>query len=184
MIDIYVLPEVCISLGVIVVAWRYGFEPLRQDVFRCHIRQIRDDLFDFMWQNDLDFQEPAYQEARNSLNGLIHMSGALSPTSIIISVAMAIKRVRDGLISAPSRKSTNPRIQETIDLANQKAANQLLTFLFLQGVFGLVVRGLYWLSCATKAVQRVKQRASEGASYVVANASILVLPKVPLRWTH
>jgi hypothetical protein len=182
--DPYVLPEVCISLGLIVVAWRYGFEPLRRDEFRCQIRRIRDDLFDFMWKNDLECRDTAYQDARAGLNAVIYMGGAFSPTSIIATIFLAIRRIHNEQAPAQTKKSTDPMIQEAIDLANKRAVNALLTFLFLQGPFGLFIKSSYWLFCAIKAVQRTKQVVSVGADYVISHASILIQPKMPVGWTR
>ncbi|HQU43220.1 MAG TPA: hypothetical protein PK867_10430, partial [Pirellulales bacterium] len=79
----YLLFETWVGLCALVVFYRLLFVPLRIDDFRGDIRTIRDDLFDFMWRNGYDFNEPAYVETRQTLNGLLRSARHLSLISFL-----------------------------------------------------------------------------------------------------
>ena len=164
MTDLSVLPEVGFGLGIILLAWRYGFEPLRRDEFRSEIRHIRDDLFDFMWRHQLSYEDPAYQYARQCLNGMIYIGGALNPVSIIVAGYLMLRRRRLGEVIA-SPRSENAMLQAEINRTMTKAAKALLTFLFLQGAFGMIVRACAYCLRALHAFQRIERVAAVGADY-------------------
>jgi hypothetical protein len=62
-------------LLVLVLVWR---AEQRIDVFRQRMFAIRDELFDFASEGGVDFQHPAYQLLRNSMNGFIRYAHRLT----------------------------------------------------------------------------------------------------------
>lgn len=141
-----------ISLWIIFYIWFTLVARLRRDRFRCNIRKIRDDLFDFMWKNNVDFNTAAYKEVRQFLNGMLRGADVLTPTSLI---AHAIGAIRYGALGE-NRKETDfvkamktvsdPTLKQMLENAQAKAMVEMLSFVFLQGLIGFLVKGIFYFS--------------------------------------
>jgi hypothetical protein len=71
-------------LLVLVLVWR---AEQRIDVFRQRMFAIRDELFDFASEGGVDFQHPAYQLLRNSMNGFIRYAHRLTFFQLLTTIA-------------------------------------------------------------------------------------------------
>jgi hypothetical protein len=58
----------------------------RTDIFRQQMFSIRDELFDFALDGNIDFQHPAYYLLRNSMNGFIRYAHRLTFFQLLITV--------------------------------------------------------------------------------------------------
>lgn len=92
----FIVFECLVGLGVLAFVWFYLFARLRRDDFRSEIRRLRDGLFDFMWENGYSFNEPAYRETRQMLNGIIRLGNTLSPLSLFAAIYIGILREHAG----------------------------------------------------------------------------------------
>lgn len=63
--------EFFLSVAAAWFAYSYWYKRVRNDAFREKLFTIRDGLFDYMVENGLPFDMPAYGLLRSSLNGLI-----------------------------------------------------------------------------------------------------------------
>jgi hypothetical protein len=70
-------------LMVILLVWQTA---QRVDIFRQRMFAIRDELFDYAEAGGIDFQDPAYQLLRNSMNGFIRYAHRLSFFQLTLTV--------------------------------------------------------------------------------------------------
>jgi len=60
-----------VGLCVLLIIYKFFYQKTRLDQFREDLFTIRDELFDYMWKNNLDYNLQAYRELRSMLNGFI-----------------------------------------------------------------------------------------------------------------
>src|SRR5713226_402762 len=158
--------QILVSLAIIAAIWFGLFGYLRRDGFRSRIRNLRDDLFDFMWQNGHSFETPAYQETRQSLNGILRISNRLGPVSFIIFLAFC-SEYDDGQkceLDDVKPESLKRKIQET----HNRAVRELLLFVYLGGIFGLFMKLLL-------AILKMAQYASSAKRWALRTAEHFVI---------
>lgn len=63
--------EFFLTVGALWFVYSYLYKRIRLDAFRETLFTVRDDLFDYMWQHNLPFDNRAYGLLRSSLNGMI-----------------------------------------------------------------------------------------------------------------
>lgn len=138
-----------VSIWIICFVWFKLVARLRRDNFRCNVRRIRDNLFDFMWKNNINFNTAAYKETRQFLNGLLRGADVLTPTSL---VAHALGAVRYGGLAGEETAFTkamknvaDDKLRKALEQAQAQAVVQMMSFVFLQGLFGLLVKCLFYV---------------------------------------
>lgn len=138
---------------------------LRRDLFRSDIRRIRDSLFDFVWENNLDYGDPAYQRVRLALNGLLRWSNSFSVPMFLVSMWYARYRSSDA-----TPEASDPRLQEKINETVDAAAKRLIKFLFAEGGVGLFLRLCLWAIKLCFGGWRLQQRVKSAALSVLKEA--------------
>jgi hypothetical protein len=118
---------------------------LRRERFRCAVRRIRDDLFDFMWENELSFNEPAYLKARETMNSFLVLSNKLSPTVLVMSVVVAVLTLRRNGVSPPTPPLLGGQLGDKIRDSYLALTWTLIEYSFLQGILGLFVKTVVWI---------------------------------------
>lgn len=143
MTDTYVLSQCMISLAIIFFIWRSLIARQQREAFRSKIRTIRDELFDFMWKNGYDFNDPAYRSTRQTLNGLLRLSNTLGTFEFVVLVVRThnTRRASEGCKSLKALK--NAELRSALEGALAKAVSEWVRFMFLTGFCGLFVRTLF-----------------------------------------
>lgn len=160
-----ILTDCAVAIAAISLIWFRGLAPLRRDNFRSDIRRIRDGLFDYMWQISLDFRDPAYRSARQSLNGLLRLSNSISPLKFFITVTLCRE------MAPPIQpESPNHELQKEIERARDRATHRLIHFLFLEGFVGVFVRMLLRCLAWVSRIRDLKDRVNNGAQRLINSA--------------
>jgi hypothetical protein len=152
----FVLSQCCVSLAILGAACTLGYAKLRRDNFRSEMRRLRDGLFDFMWQHGYSFDTPAYRDTRQLLNGIIRISGKLAPMSFLVAVSFA---TRSHSRSPAYGRPADEALARELERVRHVAADALLRFVFLGGLFGLFLRAVLWLLSAVHLAMKAKQWA-------------------------
>lgn len=76
-----------VALAILLVMWVVVRGEQRTDVFRQKMFAVRDELFDFARDGNIDFQDPAYQLLRNSMNGFIRYGHRLTFFRLALTIA-------------------------------------------------------------------------------------------------
>jgi hypothetical protein len=158
---------------------------LRREQFRCEVRRIRDDLFDFMWENKQDFNEPAYLKARETMNGFLVLSNKLSPTVLVMSAIAAVFTLRRNGVSSPPPPLPAGLLGDKIRHAYLALTWKLIEYSFLKGIPGLFIKLAVWiLSHAFHLSSRIRvfkrKIVTDGADYLQGTG---VGAQSPLKFT-
>lgn len=131
-----VLAECLVSAALIFCVWYFGFRRMKNDSFRCEIRQLRDELFDFMVVNGLDFRDEAYLKTREFLNGILRLSNILDPIVFVIIVVVSRNGSRGqlGRVTARAPEALQQKLKETQKLAVERFVAHICS-----GFIGFVV---------------------------------------------
>lgn len=173
--DRFVAVESFISIVLLFWVYRRWFVPLWVDDFRTEIRMARDDLFDFMWKNSLDFNDAAYRETRQMLNGLLRGSSHISAVSLIWHAWQMRNRE---IPLAKFRGSPNGILKDKLHTTWDFAAKRMLCLIFMEGITGLIIRALFHCLRAVAFVQRIKDWSLDAGQALMAEACDLGRPNL------
>ena len=137
--------QLCVSLGLIGFAFDYMYRRTRVDRYRETLFTLRDDLFDYMWKNDLSFDLPAYRLMRTFLNGAIRVAGEASPLAFVVLMFTISRQMPGGpayRLPAEIAAIKDARTREYFMRTRDEVVRALLVFL---GVIGLLLRLAYKL---------------------------------------
>ena len=118
--DQLAIAQLGVSLALLVVAVSVMHRRTRVDCFRERLFTLRDELFDFMWQNNVDFDLPAYRLVRTVLNNVICVASSITPMTLLV-VLLVVKRqaahesMCSKAIKAIENPATRARFQQTVN---------------------------------------------------------------------
>jgi hypothetical protein len=118
---------------------------LRREQFRCELRRIRDELFDFMRENNYNFKEPAYLKVRENLNTLLAASNQLSPTVLVVSIVLLVMDLRRKGLPQTTPPLPDGPLGEKIRDSYLALAWKLIEYSFLKGIPGLLINCVVWV---------------------------------------
>lgn len=149
----FVLTQLTISIaGFLVLAW--NVHKLRQDNYRTDIRRIRDNLFDAMVEGKFAFSTVEYIETRQTLNGMLLMSGSMSTIKfILIGVIHGLYRTTE---VPKDDRNISTELREKLRHTKSLAVVRMMEFLFLEGAIGMVCKSLYGIFSLFKLVRRFR----------------------------
>lgn len=100
-----------------------------RDTFRCDIRRLRDELFDFVLIHGGDFSDPEYVDARESLNGMLRLSEKISFFRMLIIVWHHRHLEKTGRIAPDKRPaSKNPELSNEVRRVLSMASARFVGF--------------------------------------------------------
>jgi hypothetical protein len=139
----FALSYFMVSLTALGVVYFVLFARLRREVFRCKLRGVRDELFDYMWENAQDFDEPAYRQARDTINSYLALSNKLSPSVLVLATIATVLDWRRKGVQAASLP-TGP-VGDKIRQAYKGLAWTLIEYSFLKGIPGAIIWSAVWI---------------------------------------
>ena len=143
MTNTFALSYFMVSLTALGVVYFVLFARLRREMFRCQLRRIRDELFDYMWENAQDFNEPAYRHARDTMNSYLAISNKLSPGVLVLAtIATVLDWRRRGVQAA--NLPTGP-LGDKIRQAYMGLTWTLIKYSFLKGIPGAIIWSVVWI---------------------------------------
>jgi hypothetical protein len=91
-----------------------------------------------MWKNDLPFENEAYRDVREGLNGLLRMSNATSPLQF---ACIFVHHMRRGHLESTDRVRQLPegKLKRELIHVRSMATSRLLRFLFKEGATGVFI---------------------------------------------
>ena len=163
MMESYNIGQVCISLLALGAVYHFFIVPQRAESCRSEIGRVRDDLFDFMWKGGHDFSDPAYQETRQMMNGLLRLTSVVGPFYFFAMIARC-----------SSDQTRRPAIDALPDddfarfmrTASARSIKIFLRFLYLEGCLGMCIKCI----CVVFHAVRLMQKCTE---YVTSRADLL-----------
>jgi hypothetical protein len=140
MTNAFIITTSVVSLAAVVALWLGPFASLRRDNFRSDIRRIRDDLFDYMWENGLDFENKAYRDTRQLLNGMLRASTWLAPAKLLVALFFYKWYEVEGEPTFTSYDNCSAELKSKLLGAAANAITRMIIFLFAEGTFGVLLK--------------------------------------------
>ena len=139
------LAQMLPTLVLVTVALAYVWRRTKVDYYRESMFTLRDDLFDYMWQNGLSFDLRAYRLMRESLNGAVRIADILTPLSFIAVLLMVRRHHRPAQrqLATAISEIKDMRVREHFEKIDNEAIRRQLRFL---GLAGLLIHGAYKLT--------------------------------------
>ncbi len=154
MTNAFVMSQVTLSLGgFLLLAW--NFHKLRQDNYRSDIRRIRDGIFDSMIEGNYSFSTREYIETRQTLNGMLLMSGSMSNVKFLL-IGFIYSWFRESE-QEPKASQISPELSRILQVASASASRRMLTFFFLEGMTGLICSGVFYILSLLELVKTLKR---------------------------
>ena len=154
----YELAQTWLSFVAIVVIYSFILRRQAAESCRAELRRIRDEFFDFMWQNGKDFSDVEYVESRQQINSMLRLTTMIGPVSFIVMMFRFMPVVASRTVKAerePSELKIHARKVST------QAIHCLVKYIFMTGILGLVLHSIFFIFEAWKRVGIVKGWAVE-----------------------
>lgn len=164
------LTTIAIAVSVLVWLWLGPLAALRRDNYRSDIRDIRDDLFDFMLEGGYSFESPAYREVRQTLNGMLRWSNVINGPKFLISIYYSSKYGVNSDRTSCLLKEGDEGLRAKIEEVRNAAVHRTLKFVFLEGLTGATVIALLGVLSLFKLAQRVKRAVLSRSGIIASEA--------------
>lgn len=148
-IDHFQIIQLTAALGLLFFAYSFMYVRTRLDNFREDLFTLRDELFDYMWKNNLPYSMPAYTALRDALNGNIR----LARKTWLFSLWLTLFLSRDSEIRILDEHHTpiEEEIERIPDAATRsycrnvyhRMGSRVLNYMFLEGPaypFAILIR--------------------------------------------
>jgi hypothetical protein len=173
-----ILTQIAISLAALLFIKLWGFSAIRRDNFRSDIRALRDELFDFMWENKLQYDSSEYVETRQTLNGMMQISRTMTAGKFFVLCIL------HGMYDTPEMEksvSSNPLLSKKVVQIKARAVHRMLTFLFLEGTFGFLAKCVWKARHLLSVVRRVHNWNIKKGNQLLNDFFVLgaVVPSLP-----
>lgn len=160
-----------IAIAMLWIIWGVLFPRLRRDNFRTDIRNIRDDLFDYMWKNNLSFSNASYTETRDKLNDILVLSNYLTAVRFILMMWFSFKLKHHGYHTSSLLSRSEPgALHDRLDQALNDAGNRLFYFVFLEGGKGMAFRVMMLLVWVIGRANNVRESAMRSSRAIAESA--------------
>lgn len=119
--------------------------PRCREELEYDLRNLRDDLFDFMWQNHLSYEISAYRKMRLCLNGFIRLAstGTLSGISIALRAPSLRPRPLIQLMHIPTA-DLDPKLLGKLQKVQSQLRRRVFSYLYLEGLLAVPFYPLLW----------------------------------------
>ncbi len=102
--------------------WSFGLKRALVDGFKQRIFEIRDEMFDYAADGNIDFNHPAYGTLRTLMNGYIRFAGKITLLGLLLTFLFERKRVeREG-------RAFTDRLNGEIDLLSPEVQKVILKY--------------------------------------------------------
>ncbi len=133
--------EFFLSVGVAWFVYSCLYKRVRLDAFRETLFTIRDDLFDYMWQHRLSYEEPAYGLLRSSLNGMIRAAdeGSFNLLIVISTIRAHFDPRVPSRVSAAIAAVRDPETRQHFEEVQKRIAGLAFRHIWLEGPLSFVI---------------------------------------------
>lgn len=128
--------------GVAVLAVAYGvmYRRMKVDRFREDLFTLRDEVFDYMWKNDLPYDHPAYVVMRTNLNGAIRFSERLTIPVFVLMARHASRTSAQHSHFLKAVSTLDQKHQQYFVGVRHRVRDRMMEFLFLEGLCGFAAK--------------------------------------------
>ena len=129
--------QVFLGVGLVGFAYAHMYRKTRTDRYREDLFTLRDALFDYMWENRVPFDLPAYRLTRQLLNGAIRAADSVSLWSLLL-VAVFVRRQQwhEDRLSVALDAIPDPALRSHFRDVRVQFGHRLGRFLVAEGILG------------------------------------------------
>lgn len=106
--------------------WSFGLRPALIDMFRQRVFEIRDEMFDYAAEGNIDFNHPAYGTIRTLMNGYIRFAHRIDISLFIVLIVYFIFK-KDAL--RKQQKEFQERIESQLSSLPEKQRGKMNAYL-------------------------------------------------------
>lgn len=122
-----------LGVGMLWFAYSYAYRRTRVRNFQEDLFTIRDELFDYMWKNELLYDLPAYRLMRDNLNGTIRFAGELNIFTVFVLAFLTRNPPKEGILRRVIKKIEDPVTRVHFEKVYKQMALRLRQFILLEG---------------------------------------------------
>ena len=127
------LMELAVGSGLLLLGYGYMYRRTRADRFREDLFTMRDDRFDYMWQNGISYELPAYQLMRKILNGMIRCADGVDLLPLLVFAYVTRDQHRPDRLSNAIQEIEDTAVRDNFIAARQKMRERIVDHFFLEG---------------------------------------------------
>jgi hypothetical protein len=181
----FFLTTCAVSLCAIALIWFFPISSLFKDNFRADIRRLRDELFDFMWENGFSFETAAYRDTRQFLNGLLRASNFMSPAMLLLGLFYYVWYGMNKDRQLTDFSSCPPKLREKLEKTTTASIKRLEVLMFRRSILGLGIYLFVWtMVAAIKGRQRLKETIDNAARQLAIDTYFLGAPVSELSFSN
>ena len=147
-----------LAIGFAIALYMIFYRRTRADSFREDMFTIRDEMFDYLWQNNLSFESPFYMLLRDSLNGAIRVGDQLNILVVVQTVRKMAARGENGRFSESISEVKDPVHRAYFEKVQERIALRITKYLFLEGFAGLFFKPILALAGSLEYIIKLKER--------------------------
>ena len=155
--ELFQLFQSALAIGIAIVLYTL-YRRTRSDSFREDMFTIRDEMFDFMWKNNLSFETPCYRFLRDALNGAIRVGDQLTIITFVHLARELAARGKDSGWSERISQVNDPIARTHFEDVHARVALRLMKYLFLEGLAGLLFNPILAVAGSLEYISKLKER--------------------------
>lgn len=150
--------QLAIATGLLLFVYFVMYRRTSCDRFREDIFAIRNNLFDYMWQNGISYDLAAYRLMRALLNGLIRTAPWVDFFSILLLRYATRHDPPRSELPAAIRAIDTPETKEYFQTVLKQVRRRILRYLYLEGIQWVVFRPIVRNSLSEPEPQEVNEQ--------------------------
>jgi hypothetical protein len=147
-----------LAIGFAIALYMIFYRRTRADSFREDMFTIRDEMFDYLWQNNLSFESPSYMLLRDSLNGAIRVGDQLNILVFVQTVGEVVARGENRRLSETISEVRDPIHRAYFEKVQERIALRIMKYLFLEGLAGLLFNPILAIAGSLEYISKLKER--------------------------
>jgi hypothetical protein len=130
----------------ILLGYSVLYERTRLDCFREDLFTIRDELFDYMWKNQLPYDMPAYGYLRDTLNGMIRSIDGMHFMALLSVSVRYQNALQKDLVAEAIGTIENVAVRKHFLAVYNRVRTRTIHHFYLEGLQSLVFKPVQMLS--------------------------------------
>lgn len=155
---LFQLFQAVLAIGSAIALYLIFYRRTRADSFREDMFTIRDEVFDYFWQNNLSFESPSYMLLRDSLNGAIRVGDQLNILVFVQTAKEMVVRGENGRWTESISRVKDPVHRAYFQKVQERMALRIMKYLFLEGFAGLLFNPILYIAGSLKYISILKER--------------------------
>ena len=134
------------ALGLLLFVYRPMYQRTHQDRLREDLFTIRDELFDYMHQNDVPYDYTAYHDLRDFLNGIIRFIDQFRLSTLVaFAYFTRHSRAASPPFTAAISRIPDPAVRAHLTGVYHRVFRRLFVYFLQEGMFSPMIEPLHWL---------------------------------------